>query len=438
MTAASIFISSQFDPDDAQIVSRICNLLTSCGILPEHSTYSLGFPDRIVPIIQQHELYCAVLTTKSSEKMLADVSFEIKSALSSKRKVIVFRDIQVPVQGDYPEKVQIVYHSTALLKTKNDDFSELTDHVKELLTLYGINYCDAPIDGEILKRYDFAREQAQVLGSAILRYYNDVFYPNLIKNKAAKNFPTSADITANRIIRYEIDKDPEFCRDTVISEEDAKDPSTLGKLLDQSEFDSDFTWVIDPLDGTLNFAYNFPYFCVSIGVLKRSEPVIGIVFNPTTQELYCGLKGKRSECIDLRSGQKRYLNTDFVKRNLEDCIVMTHLSTKEKPRVTTINILDNIMRRCRNVRMLGSGQMSLVSIALGQFDIFFNYSTNIWDVIPGAVILSGAGGYATTSLVEDTAWDLHSQGILAACNANIGKQIKELLLKDLGGDFPRL
>ncbi|MBU2646639.1 MAG: inositol monophosphatase family protein [bacterium] len=434
---ASIFISSFYDPDDTWVVDRITGLLKSCGVLPVQLACPQAESERIIPMIRQHELYCAVLTSRSSERMLAAVSLEIGAALSNQRKVIVFREKEIPMQEEYPEKVQLEY-DRGPIQNPDANLSDLSAQIRELLTLYGLNSSGTPIDGDILRRYDFAREQAQLLGSTILRYYNDVLYPNRIRNKAVKNYPTNADITANRIISSEISNHQEFRDDAIISEEDTKDPTVLGRLLDESVSQTEYTWVIDPLDGTLNFAYNFPYFCVSIGVLRYNEPVIGIVFNPTTQELYCGLKGTRSECIDLRSGQKKMLNTEYHKGALEDCIVMTHLSTREHPRLKTIAVLNAIMGRCRNIRMLGSGQMSLVSIALGQFDIFFNYATNIWDVIPGSVILSGAGGYVTTSLVADGVWDLRSAGILAAGNAAVGRQIRELLFSELEDDFPRL
>jgi myo-inositol-1(or 4)-monophosphatase len=435
---ASILMRTHLPADDEGIVEGFWRLLEGCGLNPVWAGDSVAEPEVAAAMMRRHELFGVVLAATISREELSAVDLEVQTALALQRKVLVFREQGLPVRTAYPEKLQMVWDVSGVKTTAPAGSEALSRQVLELLTLYGINTRIAPVDPELLRRYDFAREQAQSLGGAVLRYYNDVFYPNEIRNRASRNFPTSADIRANRMIISEIQKNQEFRDDAIISEEDTQDPVVLKEILQDSGSETGFTWVIDPLDGTLNFAYNFPYFCVSIGVLQHNEPVIGVVFNPTTQELYCGLKGSRSECIDLRDGRKKLLDTAFGKQALEDAIVMTHLSTQSWPRRKTIGVLDGLMERCRNVRMLGSGQMSLVSIALGQFDIFFNYSTNIWDIVPGAVILKGAGGYLTSSLERDGDWDPQSKGVLAACNAEIGRQAREYLRAALDGDFSRL
>lgn len=281
-------------------------------------------------------------------------------------------------------------------------------------------------------RYEFAKVQAQSLGSTILGYFNEVLHRNEVRDRAVKNFPTKADIRANEMIIDKIRNDTLIKGDGIISEESIKDLESVERIIEESEF----VWIIDPLDGTLNFAYGFPFFCVSIGLIRNKEPVLGVIYNPSTQELYCGRRGFASECFDLKSGTKRLLELKSGKSKLEDCIVMSHLSSNRGTRKKTIAVLDQLMENCRSVRMLGSGQMALVSLALGQFDIFFNYQTHIWDIVPGYVILKGAGGYATSSLEEDNKWNWKSQGILAASNSKIGEEFRKFLYSELKRNFP--
>jgi myo-inositol-1(or 4)-monophosphatase len=316
----------------------------------------------------------------------------------------------------------------------NDDEQEILSirtAIVELLGWYGYQLGES--DPELERRYNFAKSQAQFLGSTILGYFNEVLYQNDVRDRAVRNFPTQADKRANNIVVNAIQHDSVTREDGIVSEESMEDIEGLRKTIESSEF----VWIIDPLDGTLNFAYAFPFFCVSLGLLREGQPVLGIIYNPTTQELYCGRKGRTSECFDLSTGTKRTLELNSSKKLLEDCVVMTHLSiSNREARNKTISILDRLIHNTRGVRMLGSGQRALVSLALGQFDMFFNYHTHIWDIVPGYVILKNAGGYATSSLETGDVWDWRSRGILAASNAEIGEKLRQFLHGELRGNFP--
>ncbi len=285
----------------------------------------------------------------------------------------------------------------------------------------------------IEERYNFARIQAQALGSSILGYYNEVLYRNKIKDKGIRNFPTEADLQASKLISDAIAGNKLTRNDAVISEESYHDSEYIVNTIENSEY----VWTVDPLDGTLNFAYGFPYFCVSLGLLKNREPVLGVIYNPPTQELYCAQKGQGAVTLDLRNGSRRPLKLESSKSELADCMVMTHLSGKPDARRAMLGVMDQMMERCRYMRMLGSGQMALVSLALGQFDIFFNYKTHIWDIVPGFVILSEAHGYVCTSMNGRSLWDYRSRGIIAASNPAIGQKFKDFIKSELKREFPR-
>lgn len=427
------FLSSSFSENDRVVVDSLKRILESKGIECFQAENPYKITEGVIENIKECEIFCAILTPAYKNIVSSSISFEVGVALSYGKNAIIFREDSLKVQTMYPNHLQKPFCREKLLNNDPEEIEKIETTIKELLKQFGY---EGLLNESIKERYDFAKEQAQVLGVTVLRYYNDIFYPNLIKDQNVKNFPTEADIEANNIIKTTISSDRTFKKDLILSEEETKNPNIIRDLLNKGY--SNFVWVIDPLDGTLNFAYKFPYFGVSIGLVKNGEPILGVIYNPTTQEIYCGAKDTHSECIDLKNGTKHLLKLNNYKQELEDCIFMTHLPGAEDPRKVTIKNLNLIMNSCRSVRILGSGQMSILSIALGQFDIFFNYSTNIWDVVSGWVILKGAGGYITTSLKKDNFWDFNSKGVLAACNFDIGQKIREKLYRSINDDFPRL
>ena len=424
------FLSSSFHEDDKEVVEAIKEILSELGIKCYQAENVPRIPDDIIKMILNYRLYIAVLTPRKAEEISPAVTFEVGVALSHDRQVIILREDSVPIQTFYPDRLQKLFNRTKLLEQDKDELSKIKKTIVELGRWYG--YELGELDPELEARYNFARIQAHSLGSTILGYFNEMLYRNEVRERAVKNFPTKADIRANRMILEAIEKDSRTVNDGIVSEESIKDVKSIEKTIENSEF----VWVIDPLDGTLNFAYGFPFFCVSLGLIRNRTPVLGVIYNPTTQELYCGRQGYASECFDLRSGIKRTLELKSKKSKLEDCIVMSHLSGLPEPRRKMISVLDQLMESCRSVRMLGSGQMALVSLALGQFDIFFNYQTNVWDIVPGYVILKGAGGYATSTLEVADGWDWKSQGILAASNSVIGEKFREFMYAKFKSDFP--
>lgn len=426
-----IFISSSFHTNDEPVLNSIKVILDGLGIPHYHANFVPYIPDSIIAKISQHDLFMAILTKDNSSQLSPSVSFEIGVAITLKKHVIILREDTVNVQSMYSNILQTPFNREALTKNDEKEVSRITDSIKELYGFYGFDLTD--IDPKVQQRYDFARGQAQFLGSTILGFFNDVMYRNTVRDKAVKNFPTEADRRANRIIVGAIQDEVLTRDDGIISEESIGDIVKVRKIINEHEF----VWIIDPLDGTLNFAYGFPFFCVSIGLLRHKEPIMGVLFNPTTQELFCGLGGRPSICFDLKTGSKCNIVLDSTKTDLEDCIVMTHLSSHKEPRLRTINILDQLMESCRSVRMLGSGQMALIALSLGQFDIFFNFQTNIWDIVPGYVIIKGAGGFVSSTLSGTPGWSWKSKGVVAALNADIGKQITKLIHTKLKCDFPQ-
>jgi myo-inositol-1(or 4)-monophosphatase len=348
------------------------------------------------------------------------VAYEIGLAKGGPRRVTVIPYLTSP-KFEIPHYLGMVHCATSR---------------KELIEFFQRESGDRrDIPAELRNRYAFAREKAHVLGSMVMGFFNNALYANKIINHQVRNFPTEADIRANRIIRDFIEGDHLTRGDGIISEEEINDSEKVKTIIQENEF----VWIIDPLDGTLNFAYRFPFFCISLGLMWREQPVLGILYDPHSRELFCGLQGTPSHKVNLQSGVEDKLVIEDKTGTLSDCIVMTHLSaTNDEARRATISVLDKIASRTRGIRMLGSGQMALMALAQSRFHIFFNYSTNIWDILPGYVILRGAGGFCVTSLHKNVEWDWRSRGVIAAVSKPVGEHFRRLLRRWLPEGLPRL
>jgi len=152
------------------------------------------------------------------------------------------------------------------------------------------------------------------------------------------------------------------------------------------ETNSDITWVIDPLDGTVNFAHGIPLFCISIAAISNNEILVGVIYSPMTDELFTAEQGKGAYCngnpikvTDITTLTKSFLVTGFpysVSDNPGHCIEhFSHLVSMGIP-----------------IRRLGSAALDLAYVASGRFDGFWEVLLQPWDMAAGSLIVREAGG----------------------------------------------
>ncbi len=177
------------------------------------------------------------------------------------------------------------------------------------------------------------------------------------------------------------------------------------------------TWVIDPIDGTMNFVHGHPPFRVGLCLLHEDKPVLSVMYGPTRDHLFVAAKGEGSTL----NGNQIHVSTN---NNLEDSIFMTHLSSKKLPRLRTILSLERVYSHTSHVRMFGSGLASMSYIAEGRYDVFYNIETKVWDILPGYLLRTEAGGQVTD--IEGAEITLDSTSVLAT-NRWVHKQMLELL-----------
>jgi myo-inositol-1(or 4)-monophosphatase len=198
-----------------------------------------------------------------------------------------------------------------------------------------------------------------------------------ISNKeGVNNLVTEADHASEKVIFETIKK--EFPSHYILSEE-------AGELIT----DSTYKWIIDPIDGTINFAHGIPICCVSIGLEQDGEMIMGAVYNPFIHEFYFAQKGYGASLNDKKIEVSQESTID------RSCLVTgfpyTYLSHRNGP----LEVFSRLIRRGIAVRRLGSAAMDLCWVAAGRFDGFYEHKLQAWDSAAGFLIVEEAGGRVT-------------------------------------------
>ena len=241
---------------------------------------------------------------------------------------------------------------------------------------------------------------------------------NVIKEGFGKNFSiefktneanlvTEIDQKSEKLIKDFIKK--EFPTHGILAEESG---STAGN--------SEYLWVIDPLDGTTNFAHGLPIFSVSIGVQKSGETICGVVYDVMRDAVYSAEKGNGAFCNDQEIVVSQ---NDNLKRSV--LVTGFPYDISENPH-SAIERFGAFLRNSRAVRRLGSAAIDLCYVANGVFDGYWEVSLHPWDMCAGKLIVEEAGGVVTN--FKNEKMDIYSKQILAT-NGKIQKDMLEILNK---------
>ncbi|RYZ36014.1 MAG: inositol monophosphatase, partial [Sphingobacteriales bacterium] len=153
--------------------------------------------------------------------------------------------------------------------------------------------------------------------------------------------------------------------------------------------DSAYRWIIDPIDGTVNFAHGIPICCVSIALVLDGVPILGAVYNPMMNEFFFAEKGKGAFLNDRRISVSQ--KSDFRKACLVTGFPYKWPRTKEHP----IRVFERFILEGLPVRRLGSAAIDLCWVACGRFDGFWEYNLSPWDIAAGYLLVEEAGGKIT-------------------------------------------
>jgi myo-inositol-1(or 4)-monophosphatase len=149
--------------------------------------------------------------------------------------------------------------------------------------------------------------------------------------------------------------------------------------------ESDYQWVVDPLDGTVNFFYGIPHFCVSIALRFRREIIVGVIFDPIRDELWTT---QEKQPPRLNSREFRV----SARANLADAVISVGLSKTTATIEAGFPLLEKMIHRARKCRLLGSAALDLAYVACGRLDAYIEQGISLWDIAAGSILVENAGG----------------------------------------------
>jgi myo-inositol-1(or 4)-monophosphatase len=168
-----------------------------------------------------------------------------------------------------------------------------------------------------------------------------------------------------------------FADHAILSNENDRTPS--------ANADSPYRWIVDPLDGTMNFVHGYPYFAVSIALAHGSDLTHAVVLDPMRDELFTAIKGGGAQLNAVP------IHTSACTR-MQDALIGTVIPVRKSPRLARfLTIFDALATRC-TLRRAGAGSLDMAYVATGRLDGFFEMSLGTWDVAAGALLVSEAGG----------------------------------------------
>lgn len=224
------------------------------------------------------------------------------------------------------------------------------------------------------------------------------------KDEGYTNLVTDVDKECEKIIIEYINK--KFPSHSILAEESGEHSAG-----------SAFKWIIDPIDGTTNYAHGFPVFCVSIGVALEDRVKIGVVYDPTRDELFSAEENKGG-----------FLNKTRIKvsksKKLRNSLIATGFAYNLEARMANLGYFKKMLEKCQAVRRLGSAAIDICYVACARLDGFWERDLSPWDTAGAQVIVKEAGGSITT--FNNDPFDVFKKEVVAT-NGHIHKEMLTLL-----------
>ncbi|MDT7603624.1 MAG: monophosphatase, partial [Acidobacteriota bacterium] len=239
---------------------------------------------------------------------------------------------------------------------------------------------------------DFAIQTARDAGRVLAERFGRALE---VSNKGDIDLVTEADLAAERLI---VERIGSYHPRHAILAEESGDTSRDGEP-------SEFKWIVDPLDGTTNYAHGYPCFCVSIALEQAGEIILGVVYDPTRDEAFAAergegatLNGRRIRVSDVEDLNRAMLCTGFPYDVRERGAFARHFS--------------NFIMHAQAVRRDGSAALDLAYVACGRFDGFWEEGLRAWDVAAGRLLVEEAGG--RVSRYDGSPFSIYAPPILAS------------------------
>ena len=231
----------------------------------------------------------------------------------------------------------------------------------------------------IMKHYlDVAEKAARAAGELLRQNFGR---PMRVNSAEVHDIKLEIDVQAQKLITKLLLE--EFPEHALYGEE--------GIVGDQS---CEHQWVVDPLDGTVNYFYGIPHFCVSIALRVRSEIMVGVVYDPIREEMWTGQKGETPRL----NGHHFHVSD---RADLAEAVVSVGLSKTGATIEAGLPLLLKLVHRARKCRLLGSAALDMAYVACGRLDAYIEQGISLWDIAAGWLLIENAGGTVDLRPRED-------------------------------------
>ncbi|WP_206484289.1 inositol-1-monophosphatase [Thalassotalea sp. G2M2-11] len=257
---------------------------------------------------------------------------------------------------------------------------------------------------------NIAVRAARTAGNVIVRAFEQADKIE-IETKGTNDFVTNVDIAAEQAIVDTIRKS--YPEHSIVGEETGISEGT----------DSDYQWIIDPLDGTTNFVKGIPHFAVSIALKVKGKLDQAVIYDPIRGELFTASRGKGAQLNGFRIRVKQ-------NKELTGAILATGFPFKQKQHMNAyMNIFQALFTKTSDMRRAGSAALDLAYVAAGRVDGFFEIGLKPWDTAAGELMVIEAGGLVT----DFTGGHNHSKsGNIVACSSRLLKEVLTDIRPHLG------
>ena len=193
-----------------------------------------------------------------------------------------------------------------------------------------------------------------------------------VNSETQHDIKLELDVRSQKIIERILRK--EFPKVPILGEE-----GFTGDIKEQTR------WVVDPIDGTVNFAHGIPHCCVSIALQEAGQSVVGVVYDPFVGELFTAIRGQRTKL----NGRPISVSK---RANLEQAIVSLGFAKNMFTMEQMVPTMMALIQRARKIRIMGSAALAAVYVAAGRTDVYLEYGVRLWDIAAGGLIIECAGG----------------------------------------------
>ena len=232
-----------------------------------------------------------------------------------------------------------------------------------------------------------------------------------VRYKGRADLVTEADLAAQEVVRQIVLGS--FPDHSFLGEEDSGgQPSSR----------AEYRWIVDPVDGTTNYAHGVPHFAVSLALERNGAPLVGAIYDPMLDECFTAVTGQGARL----NGRPIHVSQTTELANALACMGFPADLKRDSP---DLLVFLEAVFHCQGIRRTGSATLNFCYLAAGRFDAIWNFATKIWDVAAGALIVSEAGGVITDP--DGGPFILEQPRYIAAATPALHGQLRELVARAL-------